>query len=70
MEYPWTLQTMQMINTLTPNVKGKSFDPDWFLLRQRFEQVEEKLYSLGQEWDGEKFTFNREPHEGRHRSGA
>ena len=42
MEYSWTLETMQIINKLTPEIKGKAFDPDWFLLRQRFEQMEEK----------------------------
>lgn len=37
---PWTLETMDMINKMTPKITGKSFDPDWFLLRQRFEQYE------------------------------
>lgn len=39
-DYPWTLETMAIINKLTPDVKDKAFDPDWFLLRQRFEQFE------------------------------
>ena len=39
-EYPWTLETMEIINRLTPQVVGKASDPDWFLLRQRFEQME------------------------------
>jgi hypothetical protein len=58
MKYPWTLETMQKINDLTPTITGKAFDPDWFLLRQRFEQAEEKLFSFGQEWDGTRFVFN------------
>ena len=35
----WLAETMAEINRLTPDIKGKAFDPDWFLLRQRFEQV-------------------------------
>jgi hypothetical protein len=38
---PWSIETMRIINALAPEVKGKAFDPDWFLLRQRFEQVDE-----------------------------
>ena len=56
MEYPWTLQTMRKINELTPEIKGKAFDPDWFLLRQRFETMEEKMLAQGIEWDGEKWA--------------
>jgi hypothetical protein len=41
--YPWTLETMRIINELTPSISGKAFDPDWFLLRQRFEQLEDAL---------------------------
>jgi hypothetical protein len=33
---------------LTPEIKGKAFDPDWFLLRQRFEQIEEALHDREQ----------------------
>lgn len=44
----WTLDTMEMINTLTPTVKGKAFDPDWFLLRQRLEQIESELAEQGE----------------------
>lgn len=29
---------MEAINKLTPDIKGKSFDPDWFLLRQLIEK--------------------------------
>jgi hypothetical protein len=36
----WTEETMNIINKLTPDIKGKAFDPDWFLLRQRFEEFE------------------------------
>lgn len=39
-KFPWTVETMLIINKLTPDIKGKAFDPDWFLLRQRFEQFE------------------------------
>ena len=49
---------MCKINDLTPDIKGKAFDPDWFLLRQRLEEAERKLAEFGQEWDGEKFVFN------------
>lgn len=51
MEYPWTLQTMQTINDLTPKIKGKA-------LRQRFEQTEERLFAQGIEWDGKQWSFN------------
>ncbi len=44
--YPWTLETMQIINKLTPEIKDKAFDPDWFLLRQRFEQFEKSAEGL------------------------
>jgi hypothetical protein len=40
MDYPWTLNTMDMINKMTPGITGKAFDPDWFCLRARFEQME------------------------------
>lgn len=36
----WTEETMTIINKLTPDIKGKAFDPGWFLLRQRFEEME------------------------------
>ena len=37
---PWSAETMKIINRMTPDIKGKAFDPDWFLLRQRFEDFE------------------------------
>ena len=37
---------MMLINKLTPEVKGKAFDPDWFLLRERFDEAERKLSLL------------------------
>ncbi|MDP2692444.1 MAG: hypothetical protein Q8O88_02255 [bacterium] len=36
----WATETMMAINKLTPDIKEKSFDPDWFLLRQRLEKAE------------------------------
>lgn len=45
----WAIETMLEINRLTPNIKDKSFDPDWFLLRQRLEQFEAKLAALESE---------------------
>ena len=36
----WAMETMQIINKLTPDITGKAFDPDWFLLRQRLEEFE------------------------------
>jgi hypothetical protein len=44
--FEWTHKTMQIINELTPDVKDKEFDPDWFLLRQRFKQTEKDQYAL------------------------
>src|ERR1017187_7227169 len=41
-QFAWTIETMNIINKLTTDIKGKAFDPDWFLLRQRFEQFERK----------------------------
>lgn len=52
----WTEETMLAINKLTPDIKGKAFDPDWFLLRQRLEQFEAKLEALQAELA--KFTDN------------
>ena len=51
-QYPWTLETMRIINELTPKISEKAFDPDWFLLRQRFEQLEDALR------DRERFILN------------
>lgn len=39
----WTAETVMLINKLTPDIKDKSSDPDWFLLRQRFEEMERQL---------------------------
>jgi hypothetical protein len=37
----WSMETMKLINDLTPDILGKSQDPDWFLLRQRLEEVDQ-----------------------------
>jgi hypothetical protein len=42
----WTIETMRIVNELTPDIHGRAFDPDWFLLRQRFEQMEEKYSEM------------------------
>lgn len=42
-KYPWAWETMMLINKLTPEITGKAFDVDWFLLRQRFEAMEAEL---------------------------
>lgn len=42
----WSLETMQIINELTPTIDGKAFDPDWFLLRQRLEAYESENQRL------------------------
>jgi hypothetical protein len=39
----WAIETMQMINELTPNIEGKAFHPGWFLLRQRLEEAERTM---------------------------
>jgi len=36
----WAIETMIMINKLTPDIKHKAFDPGWFLLKQRLEEAE------------------------------
>lgn len=41
-DYPWTIETMRTINALTPSIAGKAFNADWFLLRQRFEEMEDR----------------------------
>jgi hypothetical protein len=51
---PWAMETMQLINKLTPDVQGKAFDPDWFLLRQRLEEKERELSALKKVRDEEK----------------
>lgn len=45
----WALETMAMINDLTPSIQRKASDPGWFLLRQRFEQVEADFERLSAE---------------------
>lgn len=42
---------MCRINNLTPDIKGKAFDPDWFLLRQRLEAFESDLAAVTAERD-------------------
>lgn len=42
----WALETMALINTLTPTIEGKAFNPDWFMLRQRFESMEYEVIRL------------------------
>lgn len=32
MAISWAIETMCKINDLTPDIKGKAVDPDWFLL--------------------------------------
>ncbi len=54
----WAIETIHIINRLSVGRLAKAFDPDWFLLRQRLEQIEAKLTEQGIEWDGEKFAFN------------
>lgn len=56
----WTRETMSTINRLTPSIKGKAFDPDWFLLRQRLEQAEAKLLEFGIFWECDKWVYNEE----------
>jgi len=41
----WAAETMSIINKLTPEIKNKSFDPDWFLLRERLESAERRMAS-------------------------
>lgn len=36
----WAIETIEMINKLTPDVIGKAWDPGWFLLRQHLERAE------------------------------
>lgn len=48
-QYPWTVETMRIINELSPDIKGKPFDPDWFLLRQRLEAFEDRVNATGKE---------------------
>lgn len=38
----WAMEIMLMINKLTPDIKGKSFDPGWFELRQKLEQGDQQ----------------------------
>ena len=39
----WAEKTMSIINDLTPDIKNKAFDPDWFLLRRRLERFEGQM---------------------------
>lgn len=57
----WAKETMSIINKLTPQIEGKAFDPDWFLLRQRLEQMDQNATALSRELEEararqEKFT--------------
>lgn len=42
----WSEQTMIAINAMTEEIKGKAFDPNWFLLRQRLEVVDLLIITL------------------------
>ena len=53
----WALETMELINKLTPDIKGKAFDPDWSLLRQRLEQMEAA-------WDAATYAASSIPAQG------
>jgi len=44
-EHGWAIETMMLINKLTPSIEGKAFDPDWFLLRERLEEAEKYIES-------------------------
>jgi hypothetical protein len=46
LKLPWSETTMRMINDLTPSITGKAFDPGWFKLRERFEQVDQRDATL------------------------
>jgi len=35
----WTLETARMIDRMTPDIKGKPFDPDWALLYNRLDEA-------------------------------
>lgn len=50
----WASETMTMINRMTPDITGKGFDPDWFILRQRFEEVQARLNALAAMGEGKK----------------
>lgn len=61
----WSVETIELINALTPNIKSKSFDPDWFLLRQRLERFEQQLSAMTKERDELKIELARENEEAR-----
>lgn len=46
---PWSWETMQMVNRLTPHISGKAFDPGWFVLRNRLEEFERAYLKLAEE---------------------
>jgi hypothetical protein len=51
----WVLETMLIINKLTPDIKGRAFNLDWFLLRQRLELAARRFdkISIGSEGTNE-----------------
>ena len=53
----WLAKAMQKINELTPNINGKAFDPDWFLLREHFQFASEKIDGVADRWWKEKIAF-------------
>lgn len=42
----WSVETMRMINHVTQEIRDKAFDSDWFLLRQRLEDVDKMIQRL------------------------
>ena len=45
----WAVETMMMINKLTPQIEGKAFDPGWFVLRERLETSELEMENMALE---------------------
>ena len=44
--YEWTEETLNMINDMTKDIQGKGFSPDWFTLRNRFEERDREVERL------------------------
>lgn len=70
----WLMRAMQKINDLTTSITGKSFDPDWFLLREHLQlaatvmnQSEKERLPIAYRWWNERnqyWDYDNDPSDG------
>ncbi len=59
--FEWTEETLNMINDMTKAIQGKGFSPDWFMLRNRFEERDREVERLREALKLWKVYFQSDP---------